>query len=168
LYYSGRAALYAIIENGIRQFAWKKIYVPSYYCHEVYDFIRPLAIQIEYYQYHPFSKRTDFSFVDEKENVLLAVNYFGIDILDVTLYKNMVVIQDLKHDLSGIDTNLADYCFGSLRKVLPLPVGGFVWAKSAIQLPMPVESLGSEDASLQKLTAMYLKTQYLERDMDVK
>lgn len=168
LYYSGRAALHAIIENGITQYAWKKIYVPSYYCQEVYDFIRPLNIQIEYYQYHPFSKNLDFLFEDEEGHVLLVVNYFGIDILDIGLYKHLVVIEDLTHDLSAIDNSRADYVFGSLRKVLPLPVGGFAKAMNQHQLPLPSKSFAAEEAALKKWTAMYLKRRYLETGQDVK
>jgi len=168
LYYSGRAALYAIIENGISQYAWSKIYVPSYYCQEVYDFVRPLNIQIECYQYHPFSKSLDFSFEDEKSHVLLVVNYFGIDMLDVDPYKNLVVIEDLTHNLLAIDTSNADYVFGSLRKILPLPAGGFAKALNQHQLPLPSESLAAEQAAFRKWTAMYLKKQYLEKGQDVK
>lgn len=167
LYYSGRAALYAIIENGINQLGWQKIYVPSYYCHEVYDFIRPLDIRIEYYNHHPFSRPTDSLFLDEADHVLLAVNYFGISMLDVNQYKNLVVIADLTHDLSAVETSQADYVFGSLRKVLPLPVGGFAKAKEE-EFPVSTESLQAEEALLQKWSAMYLKKQYLEKDLDIK
>src|SRR5690606_33107717 len=126
LYYSGRSALYAIVENGINQFGWQKIYVPTYYCHEVYDFIRPLKIVIEYYEHNPFASRTEFPFQDEPDHVVLVVNYFGVSMLDVTKYRSLVVIADLTHDLSAIEASQADYIFGSLRKVLPMPVGGFV------------------------------------------
>src|SRR5690606_14625404 len=82
-------------------------------------------------------------------------------------YRNLVVIADLTHNLSAIETSQADYIFGSLRKVLPLPVGGFAKAKEE-ELPVPMESLKAEEALLQKWTAMCLKKQYLEMDLDVK
>ncbi|HAR73186.1 MAG TPA: hypothetical protein DCR77_07235, partial [Flavobacteriaceae bacterium] len=45
-YFSGRVALYEILKFGIEQKGWKKLYVPSYYCQEVYHFIRNLNISI--------------------------------------------------------------------------------------------------------------------------
>lgn len=168
LYYSGRAALYAIIEYGITQYGWRKIYVPSYYCQDVYDFIRPLNIQIKYYPYHPFMKNLNFSFEDVVGHVLLTVNYFGINMLRVDRYQNLVVVEDLTHDLSAIDASSADYVFGSLRKVLPLPVGGFAKSTKHNQLPLPSGSLIAEQAAFQKWTAMYLKKEYLETGVDIK
>lgn len=168
LYCSGRAALYNIIKNGIQRFAWKKLYVPSYYCHEVYDFIQPLSIEIDYYQYHPFLTDSDFFFQDRTDHVVLLVNYFGIDLLDVSRYENLTTIEDVTHNLLASQTSSANYVFGSLRKVLPVPVGGFAKANDSSELSLPPSSLEAEDQALQKLTAMYLKRQYLAEGLDVK
>jgi hypothetical protein len=43
LFFSGRAALYHLLKMGIIQKGWKKIYVPTYYCHEVYKYIQDLS-----------------------------------------------------------------------------------------------------------------------------
>lgn len=168
LYYSGRAALFAIVENGIRQFSWKKIYVPSYYCQEVYEYIRALDIVIEYYDYNPFLETGDYLFDDDPHHVLLVVNYFGIRTLDHTPYRNMVIIEDLTHNLERVAGSGADYVFGSLRKVLPVPVGGFVKSREPGILPEPAYAVKAEEIALRKWTAMYLKKDYLETGGDTK
>ncbi len=162
LYYSGRAALYAILQNGIRKFGWKKIYMPSYYCHEVDDYIRTLDIDIAYYNANPFSEPAEQVFDDEASNVLLVVNYFGIRMPDHRSIRNMVIIKDLTHDLRQPHCIDADYTFGSLRKILPVPVGGFVHTREPGILPPPAWSVQAEEMALRRCTAMYLKKNYLE------
>src|SRR5690606_33175876 len=124
--FSGRAALKSIISNGIDKYSWKKIYIPSYYCHEVYDFIRELNIRLEFYECNPEANILPLSIQDEVESALLVVNYFGISIPNFEHLKNITIIEDVTHDLSKINHSKANYVFGSLRKILPVPVGGFV------------------------------------------
>lgn len=160
LYFSGRVALKAILSNGIEKHNWQKIYVPSYYCHEVYEFIKDLNIELEYYEFNPLETKIPLSISDKKNNVLLVVNYFGIQSVNYSHYKNMVKIEDLTHDFQKVNDSEADYVFGSLRKVLPLPVGGFV--KSKERLPKIDSSLVAEEVALEKLSGMLLKKKYLD------
>ncbi|HMR18257.1 MAG TPA: hypothetical protein PKA53_03060 [Sphingobacterium sp.] len=160
LYFSGRAALRAIISNGIDKNYWEKIYVPTYYCQEVFDFVRDLNIEIEFYRCNPLQNVLPPSIKDDDKSALLVVNYFGISALDFGHLKNISVIEDLTHDLSLINQSKADYVFGSLRKILPLPVGGFVKSKQRLDKIPP--TLFSEEVAHEKFSGMLLKKKYLE------
>lgn len=160
LYFSGRAALRAIISNGINKHSWKKIYIPTYYCQEVYDFVTDLNIEFEFYDCNPVQNLLPSFIEDDDKCAVLVVNYFGISIPDFAHLKNSAIIEDLTHDLSLINQSKADYVFGSLRKVLPVPVGGFVKSKEKLQ--EIASSLFSEEVALEKLSGMVLKKKYLE------
>ncbi len=159
-YFSGRVALRAIISNGINKHSWKRIYIPTYYCQEVYDFVTDLNIEFEFYDCNPVQNLLPSFIEDDDKCAVLVVNYFGISIPDFSHLKNSAVIEDLTHDLSLINQSKADYVFGSLRKVLPVPVGGFVKSKEKLQ--EIASSLFSEEVALEKLSGMVLKKKYLE------
>src|SRR5690606_547650 len=159
-YFSGRVALRAIICNGIDKHSWKKIYIPTYYCHEVYDFIRDLNICLEFYECNPETNVLPSSIEDEGNSALLVVNYFGISTANFEHLKNIKIIEDVTHDLSTFNLSKADYVFGSLRKILPVPVGGFV--KSNEVLPKVPLTLFAENVTQEKFAGMLLKKKYLE------
>lgn len=159
-YFSGRVALYEIINFGIENLGWKKIYAPTYYCHEVYHFIQNLNITIEFYKYNPIDNQIEFEIEDSKDHAILNVNYFGIISPNFSDLKKVSIIDDITHDLTLIENSCADFIFGSLRKTLPVPVGGFV--KSKYQLRKILSNEFSEEIAIQKITAMYLKSQYLK------
>jgi len=165
-YFSGRVALYEILKFGIEQKGWDKLYVPSYYCHEVYHFIRNLNISIEFFSYNPFDDQNDFQIIDEVQNVILKVNYFGIVSPNFQHLNNASVIDDITHNLSLLETSTADFIFGSLRKVLPIPVGGFV--KSKFQLRKLNSNELVDDIAMRKYTAMYLKSEFLKGNLHSK
>src|SRR5690606_7043061 len=52
-YFSGRVALKAVLLDSIIHRKLNKLYVPSYYCHEVYEYIKDLNIVIEFYECNP-------------------------------------------------------------------------------------------------------------------
>lgn len=160
LYFSGRVALRTIISSGIEKYSWKKIYIPTYYCQEVYDFVRDLNIEFEFYECNPLQNILPSFIEDNDKCVVLVVNYFGISVPDFSHLKNSVVIEDLTHDLSLINQSKADYVFGSLRKILPVPVGGFVKSKEGLDKIPP--TLFSEEVALEKFSGMFLKKEYLE------
>ncbi|MDF2932673.1 MAG: hypothetical protein K0R36_2004 [Chryseobacterium sp.] len=166
LYFSGRVALRNILINGINQFNWKKIYVPTYYCHEVYDFIKDLHIELEFYQCNPLNNTLPDHIEDSNLYVILLVDYFGVSSPDFDHLKDIITIKDLTHNLSLIGSSKADYIFGSLRKILPIPVGGFV--KSKIKLPEIPCTLFAEDVAMEKFTGMFLKKKYLEGNFSEK
>lgn len=164
LFFSGRSALYSLLEFGINNSGWKNVYLPSYYCHEVVHFIRKLPIEIIYYAFNPFldTDEKDIPVDDYLENVVINVSFFGLTKLNLNRYKNIAIIEDLSHNILAFKDSKADYCFGSLRKQLPLPCGGFCYSATKKSLPEAQHNLKAEEVAFQKTTAMFLKREYLE------
>jgi hypothetical protein len=163
LFFSGRVALHNIITEGIKMKNWKKIFLPSFYCHEVTQFIEELPIEIVYYEFNPFldSESKVVVIEDIATNVIVNVDYFGLKKLDCSVFKNAVILEDITHNIIGFQKSHADYCFGSLRKELAVPAGGFCFSPKKLPLPDANSSLKSENIALQKLSAMLLKEKYL-------
>jgi hypothetical protein len=169
-HFSGRSALYSILKTGIDEYEWKKIVVPSYYCHEVYHFIASLPITIEYYNITPLEE-TIISLKngdDDGQTAVLIVDYFGISKLNYNHIKNASIIEDLTHNLAEIKNSKAHFCFGSLRKVLPLPVGGFCYSPKKLKLSSPDQNIIAESVAIEKFTGMYLKALYLKNQFNNK
>ena len=166
LFFSGRAALYNIINEGIKFKKWTKIFLPSYYCHEVTHFIKRLPIEILYYEFNPFldSESKALAIEDIETNVIVNVDFFGLKKADCSVFKNVVIIEDNTHNILGFQKSQADYCFGSLRKELPVPAGGFCFSPKNFSLPNGFSNLRSENVAVQKLSAMFLKEKYLNGD----
>ena len=166
---SGRSALFAIIKHGVKNHQWKTVYLPTFYCQEVNRYIKKLPIKISFYDYNPFleSKTKDFNLKDDKSNVVVNVNFFGFDKLDLSVYTKLFVIEDLTHNLLSISSSIAHYTFGSLRKELPVPVGGFLNSKN-LPIPKGLVCAEANNIAIQKLTAMYLKSQYLKGKLEDK
>jgi hypothetical protein len=163
LFFSGRTALFNIINEGIKFKKWAKIFLPSYYCHEVTHFIKRLPIEIIYYEFNPFldSELNALKIEDIEKNVIVNVDFFGLKKADCSIFKNVVIIEDITHNILGFQKSQADYCFGSLRKELPVPAGGFCFSPKNFPLPTGTSNLKSENVAEQKLSAMFLKEKYL-------
>ncbi|MFD1062561.1 hypothetical protein ACFQ1Q_04825 [Winogradskyella litorisediminis] len=160
---SGRAALYALIEFGIKKHGWIKVYLPSFYCHEVTDYIKSLSIEIINYTYNPLND-IKVEVFDTGPSVIVKVDYFGFGIsrnIHIN-QENTLVIEDLTHNLSGIKNSTSDYGFASLRKELPIPTGGLIFSNKNKELPKGSLNTVANDIAQRKLTAMHLKTMYLE------
>lgn len=160
-FFSGRVALYNLLESGINKHGWKKVGFPSYYCHEVVDYCKKLPIEVEYYSYDPLSDRLSV-WDDVIENVFINVDFFGVKKLNTNFLKNSIVIEDLTHNLLSIGKSESHYCFGSLRKQLPIATGGFVYSKDE-NFESPIDSNQfANNIALKKLSAMFLKSEYLK------
>lgn len=166
LFFSGRAALRAILENGIKEQAWSKIYVPSYYCYEVYRFIEDLVVEIEFYDCNPLQPSIPPSVIDEEGCALLIINYFGICTPCYNNFKRIATIEDVTHNLAVLHQSKADYVFGSLRKVLPVPVGGIV--KSKNKLPLKESTVFAEETAHNKFSGMLLKKSIWKGNLKIK
>lgn len=165
LFFSGRTALYELMKFGIENCGWTNIFVPEYYCHEVSVFIRPLKITINYYNNCPDCMDVDLEALDKKGNVILNVSFFGVlNDLNYTFHL-ATLIEDHTHGIASIkngDRRDADYCFASLRKVLPVPCGGILWSPNNHPLPLEVEESSiSQSIATMKLSGMDLKMRYL-------
>ncbi len=167
-FFSGRVALYNLLSMGIEKFHWKKVGFPTYYCHEVVEYCKKLPIEVIYYDLNPITNKKSPEWDDHEKNVFINVDFFGIRKLDTSFIKNSVVIDDLTHNLLSITESKADYCFGSLRKQLPLAAGGFVAIKKDEFKIEIAETEFANKTALQKLSAMYLKSSYLNENFHEK
>lgn len=163
-YLSGRAALYAILEYGISEFGWNTLYLPSYYCKDVNKYIDKLPIKVEEYQFNPFCNNFNFEdyFNDIATNVIINVDYFGLTCLDFSSYQNLMVIDDFTHNLERVKDSTAHYVFGSLRKILPIPSGGFLGSNKNMFTPSGKDTDIGFLASIKKLAGMCLKKDFID------
>ena len=165
---SGRTALTALIRFGMQQHGWTRIYFPSYYCHDVIDYVRQAGIETYSYAHNPFMDGKDAALdvPDQSGSVMVCTNYFGVFRPTPKSFARTMVIEDVTHDILSYQTSVADYCFGSLRKELPVPVGGFCTAGADTAGFAPVHWPQGESVAALKLSAMYLKSRYLEGHAD--
>lgn len=163
-FFSGRAALFNLVKQEIMLEKAKQIFVPSYYCHEVVNYIRKLPIEIIYYNYNPFldSSSVTSNIPDTSFAIIVNVSFFGLKLLDFSSFRNATIIEDLTHDILSFKNSTAKYCFGSLRKELPVPTGGFCYSPLKLHLPREASNLKADNIAAQKLLAMLLKEKYLE------
>jgi hypothetical protein len=163
--FSGRVALYSVLHLGITEYQWERIYIPSYYCMEVYDFIEELDIEVIYYECDPFTKNIDFSkVIDNSSSAFLLVDFFGVNKLNAIAFEKCFLIEDLTHNLGHLKKSNADYCFGSLRKVLPMGSGGFLFSHKKRRLPELFNKSFAELVAYKRSVAMFLKRNYLVND----
>lgn len=166
---SGRAALYALVEFGIREHNWQSLYIPSYYCHEVSDYIEDLPIDIKTYQFNPYISN-NIKVADNETVAIIVLDCFGFEIEDVIVANKSKthLIEDLTHNLSRLNQSRADYAFASLRKQLPVPTGGILFS----QLPIPKGAIDNcieaDEIAYGKLCAMQLKRDYINGVIDNK
>lgn len=165
LFFSGRVAVYNLLQFGIKKYGWKKVGFPSYYCHEVIDFCQDLNIEIILYHYNPWEDN-DIVWNDEEGSVFVNVNFFGIKKAEIGFLKKTIIIEDVTHNILSIGESSAHYFFGSLRKQLPIGVGGFCKLKENEVFTGLSETAKANEAYLKKSTAMFLKTEYLKNRLD--
>lgn len=162
LYADGRQALETVlIHENI-----KRLWVPSYYCHESLLGVRRQGVKIEFYPCTPAdnSDKAILNLQFEHGDALLRMNYFGLQVKPKTPDGPFLLIEDHSHGLSGswAKESEADWCFASLRKSLPIADGGVVWSPKKRILPH--EALVSQAAlenSVCRYAAMDLKTEFL-------
>ena len=157
LYLSGRYALLDLMIYQHKHHGLLKLYIPSYYCHDITRLMSKI-IEVEIYSCDPFTD-VDLTLFLENSAVIL-VEYFG-NKAEVKVHKqNLLLILDKTHNpFSAYSYNFSiDYTFGSLRKVLPLSDGGFLIPPVAISQLKPQENI-KELKEAQK--AMQLKKSFL-------
>jgi hypothetical protein len=167
LYGSGRDAFTALLSYGRDTLAWRRIFVPDYFCQEV---VATLAEQLEVLTYpdlpsHPFRP----PWLDRSlgsDCAVLVVNTFGLRTAPpLPLTRPFSIIEDHTHDPFSpwAHQSQADFGLASLRKTLPVPDGGVLWSPSRAMLPKQAHlSEIRERAAHRKLSAMLLKALYLK------
>ena len=163
LYACGRHAFCALIQQN----KWKRIWIPAYFCYEVIDYIKTLHIEVKLYNDYPGNAKVATIIQQlpfEDGDVLLRVNYFGFDNQQPQFKLPIPIIED--HTL-GLNSywalnSTADWCVASLRKSLPIAMGGALWSPKGLTLPPQIEPTSEYNKLASKrYTAMQLKADYL-------
>lgn len=157
LYLSGRYALLDLIIYQHKHHGLSKLYIPSYYCHDITRLMSKI-VDTEIYSCDPFTGVDLTSFSDG--SAVILVEYFGKKAEVKGNKQDLLLILDKTHNpFSTYSYNFfIDYIFGSLRKVLPLSDGGFLVPPVAISQLKPQENI-KELKEAQK--AMQLKKSFL-------
>lgn len=165
-YASGRQALKALYE----QEHWKRIWMPDYFCYEVINSFQKSGMNIVFYQDNPLIFKNDFSDLDFKDgDALVRVNYFGLKAKLNNKSISIPVVEDHTHDLIGhwAMQSEADWCFGSLRKTLPLALGGVLWSPKGLPLSSDISLVEKcSEIALERYKAMQMKADYLRNGGD--
>lgn len=168
-YGSGRDALKALLLHGQKTRRWQRLWIPSYFCQEVVSSILESGIIVTTYPFNPVDSFPNVSGITFRPgDVMLRVNIFGMRkyrSIEGLNRQIVEVIEDHSHDpwSEWAFTSDADFCFASLRKVLPVPDGGVIWSPLGFKLPPFIKITHIRlQASLMKLTAMLIKRLYLE------
>lgn len=157
LYLSGRYALLDLISYQHRYHGLSKLFIPLYYCHDVTRLMSKI-VKIEIYNCDPVTGVDLTSFPDG--SAVILVEYFGNKAEIKGNNQDLLLILDKTHNpFSTYSYNIPiDYTFGSLRKVLPLSDGGFLFPPVAMSQLKPQENI-KELKEVQK--AMQLKQSFL-------
>ncbi len=158
----GRQCIVALI----RQYGWRRLWMPDYFCYEVIDTIKKQTnIEVLFYEDNPL-KEGDVEHLPYKDgDVLLRMNYFGIRDLRSNKQIPVPVIEDHSHDPFGHWAlySDADWCISSLRKKMPIPEGGMMRSPKGFSLntDIPTSEENEKIASI-RWEGMEMKSRYLK------
>ena len=178
-YNSGRAHLTdvfkgaALLADGrqcivvlIRQYGWKRLWMPEYFCYEVIETIKnQTGIEVKMYVDSPLYEGKVEDIPYEEGDVLLRMNFFGMREHRSSKNIPVPVIEDHSHDPFGHWAlySDADWCVSSIRKILPLPEGGMMWSPKGYRLDIELfTSEENEKIAAIRWEGMGMKTQYLK------
>ena len=177
-YNSGRAHLTDVFRNAIlladgrqcivvliRQYGWKRIWMPDYFCYEVIDTIKEqTGIEVMFYEDNPLHEGQVENLPFEEGDVLLRMNFFGMRGQRYNKKIKYPVIEDHTHDPYGHWAlySDADWCISSIRKILPLPEGGMMWSPKGHKLTVEIQPTDeNERIATTRWEGMEMKTAYL-------
>lgn len=154
----------------IKQFGWKRLWMPEYFSKKVVkSIIDQTGIAINYYEDNPFKEAKVNSLPYQDGDVLLRMNYFGMRELRKNKNIPVPVIEDHSHDPFGHWAlySDADWCISSIRKTLPLPEGGMMWSPKGHKLEVDLMNTDENQiVASQRWKGMEEKANYLD-GMDI-
>jgi len=130
-FYAGRPAMKYAIDLISATKKIKTIWLPEYYCSFVKDWLSNIYSTISYYEIDPFNTaaQPDWSLFNNEKDLVIVNNYWGLKKLIVPKGARPVIVEDHSHGWlsKGCVTSEADLCIASLRKTVPIPLGGIFW-----------------------------------------
>ena len=158
----GRQCIVALI----RQYGWKRIWMPDYFCYEVIDTIKEhTGIKVKFYEDSPLLEGQVENLPFKEGDVLLRMNFFGLREQRNNKRITCPVIEDHTHDPFGHWAlySDADWCISSIRKILPLPEGGMMWSPKGHKLDVNlIASEDNEKIAATRWEGMVMKSDYLK------
>jgi hypothetical protein len=149
----------------IRQYGWKRIWMPDYFCYEVIETIKEqTGVIVKFYEDTPLHEGQVENLPFREGDVLLRMNFFGIRDKRSNANIPCPVIEDHTHDPFGHWAlySDADWCISSIRKILPLPEGGMMWSPKGYELEVDIKSSEeNEKIASVRWEGMEMKSQYL-------
>ena len=165
---SGRQCIVSLI----RQYGWKRVWIPDYFCYEVIETIKEqTSVKVVFYEDTPLSEGTVTDLPFQGGDVLLRMNYFGLRNHRSNKCITVPVIEDHSHDPFGHWAlySDADWCISSIRKILPIPEGGMMWSPKGNALGVSFQpSKKNEQIAAIRWEGMEMKAKYLNGEDIIK
>ena len=165
---SGRQCIVSLI----RQYGWKRVWIPDYFCYEVIETIKEqTSVKVVFYEDTPLSEGTVTDLPFQGGDVLLRMNYFGLRNHRSNKCITVPVIEDHSHDPFGHWAlySDADWCISSIRKILPIPEGGMMWSPKGNALGVSFQpSKKNEQIAAIRWEGMEMKAKYLNGEDNIK
>ena len=118
---SGRDAIRLLLDHGIENRGWLRLWIPGYFCQGVVETIQLSGITVMVYNNNPLADDQVWDNLPfEKGDVILVVNFFGLcsqpDYTSIDR-QHVEIIEDHTHDPVCLAWNSqADWAIASLRK----------------------------------------------------
>ena len=144
LFYAGRYAIKHVIYCILEYKNINQIWLPNYYCPYVKNWLEQEFNTIKYYDLDPFdlADTIDWSLFSPND-LVIANNYWGVKENKIPKGDRPIVIEDHSHGWlsKGCVESNADFCIASLRKTLPIPLGGIAWKPEIGTCKIPLKPL---------------------------
>ena len=136
---SGRCALNRVILEIKKRGFRGRMFLPRYFCPEAARSISK-NVKVEFFEDLPSEDSPRFETLNAAPgDAVMAVNFFGLR--DMALWAEWkrlnpetILLENASHTPFSYGAADADFAFGSLRKWLPLPDGGFLSAKNPAEI----------------------------------
>ncbi len=166
-YYSGRNALLAILARVANKQSINTIWLPNYYCDTVINLVQNNFNNVKYYSINPFEfdSELDISAFTKQNDIIIVNNFWGLSSFNYInrSKERPIIIEDHSHGwLSNQSLNSdADYCFCSLRKTYPIPLGSIIWKPNSKETINYFET--AEDQEIMNSLNKFSKSMSLKR-----
>lgn len=144
LFYAGRYAIKYVIFCILEHRTIEHIWLPNYYCPYVKNWLEQEFSTIKYYDVDPFDANSQVNWSSFSASDLVIINnYWGLKETSIPKSERPLVIEDHSHGWlsKGCVESTADFCISSLRKTLPIPLGGIAWKPINGACDIPLKSL---------------------------
>lgn len=132
-YYSGRSAMFAVLEHINSNQKINTLWIPDYYCQNVVNFLKRNYPNLKTYYINAFNCSQNFNYLrfTKKDDVIILNNFWGLFTyaIDKKSIHRPTIIEDFSHGwlTKQCLNSAADYCIASVRKSYPIPGGGVAW-----------------------------------------